>query len=136
MDEWKEVEIRIEKILGEDNERNRKNAIRFKNYLLENLILPIRITGIEDFPWEESYIIGYFSEKEYEVMKKTNPSYTDEFYLIDIQDPNEYDDCIAKIKRITDKKHFLYGLSWFETIDHDNEAFKILDAYSKWHCNY
>lgn len=133
MENWEKL---IETILGKDCERNRENSIRFKEYLLKNLKLPVRVTGIEDFPWEERYVIGGFSKKEYNEMKKDNPSYTDEFDLLDIQDPNEHDDCIGKIRRISDGKVFVFGLSWLEAIDEDSSSFELLDTYSTWHCNY
>ena len=60
----------------------------------------------------------------------------DKYLLLDIKDPNEHDDCIGKIRRISDGKVFVFGLSWLEAIDEDSSSFELLDTYSTWHCNY
>jgi hypothetical protein len=51
-------EQRIHAVLGEDNERTPKNARRYLVHIKKHLSLPLRVTGIEDFPWEESYVLG------------------------------------------------------------------------------
>ena len=66
-------EKRIHAILGDDNERTMQNASRYQSHLLKNLSLPVIVTGTEDFPWEEPYVFGGWSQREYEKLKKTNP---------------------------------------------------------------
>ena len=39
----------------------------------KNLQFPLEVTGIEDFDWEEFYILGPGEKKEYERLKKHNP---------------------------------------------------------------
>ncbi len=51
-------EKRIHAILGDDNERTMQNASRYRTHLLKHLSLPLLVTGIEDFPWEERYVMG------------------------------------------------------------------------------
>ncbi len=97
----KNHEKRIRTILGDDSERNPENACRYRAYLTKHLPLPIRVTGIEDFLWEEPYVFGGWDQEEYKELKKSNPSYTDKFDLLDILDP-ERDDLIAVIRRIAD----------------------------------
>ena len=127
----------IETVLGKNgNNRNEKNIEIFKNYLLAHLKLPVRVTGIEDFPWEERYVFGYGSQKEYANMKKDNPSYADEFDLLDIKDTARSDDLIGKIKRISDRKVFDFELSWLKAVDEKSNAFDLLNAYAIWHTNY
>jgi len=41
---------RIHAVLGDDNERTPKNARRYLVHLKKHLSLPLRVTGIEDFP--------------------------------------------------------------------------------------
>ena len=65
---------RIHAILGDDSKRTIRNAERYRSYLLEHLALPILVTGMEDFPWEEPYVFGGWDQREYEELKKTNPS--------------------------------------------------------------
>ena len=67
-------ERRIHAILGDDNERSIQNASRYQTHLLTHLALPLMVTGIEGFPWEEPYVIGGWDQREYEELKKTNPS--------------------------------------------------------------
>jgi len=131
-----EDEERLSAILGDDNERSQRNASRYREYLLKHLSLPILVTGTEDFPWEEPYVIGGWDEREYEKLKKTNPSYTDTFELQDLEPPDENDEVVAKIRRISDKKVFRIGLSWLCCEDEDSQAYTLLDDYSIWHANY
>jgi hypothetical protein len=104
-------------------------------HLKKHLSLPLRVTGIEDFPWEEPYVLGGWDRNEYEEMKKTNPSYTDKFDLIDILDP-ESDDLIAKIRRISDGRTFQMELSWLRCVDKKSPDYVTLNDYSVWHVNY
>jgi hypothetical protein len=39
------------------------------DYLKRNIEFPCQLTGIEDFPWEEYYVFGPGSKKEYEKLK-------------------------------------------------------------------
>ncbi len=100
-------ERRIATILSDDDlsVTEEKQNIYF-DYLQKNIQNRIILTGMEDFPWEEKYVIGGWSKKEYEKLKKTQPSYTDKFEFIElIEDIDEYG-VIAKVKRVTDKKQF------------------------------
>ena len=128
-------EQRIHAVLGEDNERTPKNARRYLVHLKKHLSLPLRVTGIEDFLWEEPYVFGYRDRNRYVEMKKTNPSYTDEFDLIDILDP-ESDDIIAKIRRVSDGQTFQMGLSWLRCVDKKSPDYVTLNDYSVWYVNY
>ncbi len=127
---------RIHDVVGEDNARCARNAERWRKHLLDCLPLPIRVTGIEDFPWEEPYIFGVWDTSEYGRLKKTRPSYTDTFDLIDIEGPDDYDDLLARIRRIADSKVFHIGLSWLRTEDKNDLLYTTLNDYSIWHTNY
>jgi hypothetical protein len=61
-----------------------KNLVRYKEYLLRRLDWKTVLTGREDFLWEEFYVFGPGDKGEYENLKKTRPSYTDEYELMDI----------------------------------------------------
>ena len=58
-------EQRIHAVLGDDNERTPKNARNYLVHLKKHLSLPLRVTGIEDFPWEEPYVLGGWDRNEY-----------------------------------------------------------------------
>jgi len=128
---------RIREILGKDCECNIQNVLRYFVYLKTTIRYPCRLTGMEDFPWEEPYVLGGWDKKEYEKLKKDNPSYTDEYELVELIKPASGDDEIfAKVRRISDKKIFEIGLSWLECTDSENENYQLIDDYSVWHTNY
>jgi len=132
-----EQDKRIQNILGKDCKRNRQNACRYFEYLKEAIKSPCLLSGIEDFPWEERYVLGGWDQKEYEELKKVNPSYTDEYKLIELLEPaSGGDEIIAKVKRLSDQKVFKIGLSWLECIDSEKENYQLIDDYSVWHVNY
>ncbi len=127
---------RIHDVVGDDDARCSRNAERWRTHLLSRLPLPIRVTGIEDFPWEEPYIFGARDQNEYARMKKTRPSYTDTFDLIGIEGPEDNDDLVARVRRIADRKVFQIGLSWLRTEDKNDFLYNTLNDYSIWHANY
>ncbi|MBU4186466.1 MAG: hypothetical protein KKI12_00380 [Proteobacteria bacterium] len=49
---------RVKEILGKDCKRSSQNAIRYLTYLKKTVKTPCLLTGIEDFLWEEPYMIG------------------------------------------------------------------------------
>lgn len=131
-----EDEKRIHSILGKDKARTMHNALRYRDYLLKHLSLPIIVTGTEDFPWEEPYIFGGWDKREYSKLKETNPSYKDTFELQALEPPREFEDIVANVKRVSDKKIFEIGLSWLRCEDEDSKAYTLLDDYGVWHTNY
>jgi hypothetical protein len=109
----------------------------YREFLKRKLDNPINITGIEDFDWEEFYILGPGSQKEYEKLKKTRPSYTDKYILESID--NEYDEhfgLIANVIRECDKKVFQIPLADLKALDKNTKNYQLLDDYSVWCVNY
>lgn len=111
MSKLDEQEKRIAEILssGEINKeklwKTSKTLKKYFIYLKENLRSPCIMRGIEDFPWEERYVFGYGNKKEYEKLKKDNPSYKDMFEFIAFEnDINEQ--IFVKVKRQSDKNKF------------------------------
>lgn len=99
-------------------------------------------TGIEDFRWEELYVFGPDNKKEYEQLKKTQPSYTDRYELFEIVRNAESpwvmcyeEDVGAGVRRISDGKKFLLGLSELEATDKKSRNYHLLDDYSVWFVN-
>jgi hypothetical protein len=91
---------------------------RFYQHLLRSLKLPCDVTGIEDFRWEEYYILGPGDEAEYEKLCKTQPSYQDTFELLAIEKEvfSEWmmfdgEDLVARVRRKSDDKEFSYPIS-------------------------
>jgi hypothetical protein len=44
-----------------------------KEHIPKHINYPCEVTGIEDFDWEECYLLGPGSEFEYEKIKKNQP---------------------------------------------------------------
>ena len=132
-----EQDKRIIEILGKDCEKNDDNFIKYYKYLKDNISFPCILTGIEDFPWEEKYVIGGWDQKEYEELKKDNPSYTDEFELIEFLEPaSGEDDLFINGKRLSDNKVFELELSWLKCSDSKSNNYQLLDDFSVWQVNY
>ena len=128
---------RIEKILGSECERNSENVFKYLDHLQKNIKASCILTGVEDFPWEEPYVMGSWSQKKYEKLKQSNPSYTDQFELIELLPPeDDENEIIAKVKRKTDQKIFTIGLSWLEATDKGSSNYQLFHDYSVWHINY
>ncbi|KKM66592.1 hypothetical protein LCGC14_1479640 [marine sediment metagenome] len=134
---------RIEAILGDDEEMDLdEEAGVFYKHLKANLRLPCEVTGIEDFRWEEPYVLGVWDEQEYERLKKTQPSYSDRFELIEIAQ-GEYsewmlfseDDIAAHVRRTSDGREFCLGLAELEATDEKSPNYRLIHDYCVWFVN-
>ena len=134
---------RIAAILGKIEELEFNETIdTFYEYLKTNLSLPCEVTGIEDFRWEEIYVFGPGDKEEYDHLKKTQPSYTDQYELLGIDCEAESgwmlfwgEDIGADVRRISDSKKFLLGLSELKATDKKSKNYQLLDDYSVWFVN-
>ena len=73
---------------------------------------------------------------EYAHLKKTRPSYTDEYKLLDIiVDKTVENDLTARIERQSDRKIFTIGLSWLTTKNKECAEFQFLDDFASWVVN-
>jgi hypothetical protein len=137
---FKNQEKRIEAVFQdktEDLSKRMETIIIYKEYLDQNLSYPIELTGIEDFSWEEYYLLGPGSQKEYEKLKKSNPSYLDTFILEKISEQyDDYDGLIVNVIRVTDNKQFQIPLSELKSTNKRSKNYKLLDDYSVWIVNF
>jgi hypothetical protein len=102
---------------------------------------PCEVRGSDDFNWEEPYIFGDWSQSEYKRLKKTQPSSTDRYELLEI-DCEAYsewmlcsDDVAAHVRRLSDGKEFYLGLSELEAIDKKSPNYALLQDYGLWFWN-
>ena len=132
-------EARIIKILGTEEvpEVSEENLLKYRKYLLQHIDRKAILTGREDFPWEEIYIFGPGSRAEYEKLKKSHPSYNDEYELMDIlENEIEENDLIVKVKRLSDGRVFEIGLSWLTTEKNKGNDYQLLDDFATWVVNW
>ena len=143
MPETDAQEVRTEAILGdaEDLEFDKAVAVFFK-HLKANLQLPCEVTGIEDFRWEEPYVLGGWDQDEYEQLKKTRPSYENRYDLLEIRAEgwSEWmmfhgEDIAAHVRRISDGREFILGLSELEATDKKSSNHQHIDDYGTWFVN-
>ena len=69
-------EKRIASIFGTDEvpEVRDETLKIYLNYIKDNIDTTCEVTGIEDFEWEEYYIIGPGSKREHEKLRKIKQS--------------------------------------------------------------
>lgn len=134
----KEFDRKIAKILHSKSiDVGIENLVRYLSYLKKNLQLPCNVTGREDFPWEEEYVIGDGNKKEYQRLKKTQPSYTDIFEIKQFKDSVYHDEGIlVEVKRLSDHKEFVLPLVDLVASDEDSRNSEFLDDYSVWFINH
>lgn len=102
----------------------------------ENIKYPCILTGAEDFSWEEPYLFGSFSQKEYNELKKRRPSYTDRYNLKSLEGIDDLRGILVKVKRIGDKKSFILPLWDLKTAERKDPNHQLIDDYSYWMSNY
>lgn len=137
---FKNYEKRIELLFNnkfDDLSRRPETLAYYKSYLEANLNFPVRITGIEDFSWEEFYLLGPGDKKEYETLKKTKPSYTDIFSMSRFDSYyDEHYGLIARVTRLSDKKRFQLTLADMKAVEKKSPEYQLIEDYSVWFINY
>ena len=134
-------ERRIRGVIGDKPQRAKKSIERWRNHLVSHLVLPCEVTGIEDFQWEEFYVIGPGSAWRYRWLRRNRPSYKDVFDLTGVRIDAESEwsmfpeDLQACVRRKADGKEFVLGLSELEATDKDSMNSQFLDDYSVWFVN-
>ena len=133
-----EEEKRISEILDSQNTLVTEiNLRKYHNYLKNNINISCILTGIEDFDWEEPYLIGGWSKAEYEMKKLTKPSYTDHFALVEfVEKIDNWKGIIVKVKRLSDEKIFDLSLWDLKIFDKDSSDYLLISDYSSWITNY
>ncbi len=134
---------RIHAILPEGGSGSFGDSVeKFYRHLTESLQLPCDVTGIEDFRWEEYYVLGPGDRKEYERLRKTQPSYQDTLELLAIEWDlfSEWmlfhgEDLAGRVRRKSDGKEFHLGLAEIKAVDKHSLNYQLLDDYSVWFVN-
>jgi hypothetical protein len=137
-----EQDKRISKIVGRDEDATFEDGLdKFYEHLTRSLKLPCDVTGVEDFRWEEYYVLGPGSPKEYERLRKTQPSFQDKFELLRIGKDGQsqwmmfFEDLTAHVRRKIDGKEFILGLAEIKAVDRKSANYQLLDDYAVWFVN-
>lgn len=138
MEEFEEQKQRIADTLGVENLAvTLKSLTLYREYLRRNLDMPCTMTGIEGFPWEEKYVLGFDEKTEHETLKEKQPSCTDIYELKRFEDlMDETTGIIVKVKRIKDNRRFVLELASLKAIDKTSKNYILLDDYSAWFFNH
>ncbi|MFH1264593.1 MAG: hypothetical protein ABIK89_02625 [Planctomycetota bacterium] len=136
-------DARIGAIIGDDDESTFDDCVAsFFDHLTTALRLPCDVTGIEDFRWEEYYVLGPGDPKEHEQLRKNQPSYEDTFELLAIEEDVVSDwmmyhgeDLAGHVRRKSDGKEFYLGLAEIEAVDKKSTNYQLLDDYAVWFVN-
>jgi len=136
-------DARIEEIVGGDEELTFDDCLeKFYDHLRSSLQLPCNVTGIEDFRWEEYYVIGPGDPEEHERLRKNQPSFEDTFELLAIEEDvySEWmifhgEDLADHLRRKTDGKEFYLGLAEVEAVDKKSKNYQLLNDYAVWFVN-
>jgi len=135
-------DARINQVVGADEASSFDDGVeKFCDHLRRSLQLPCDVTGIEDFGWEEYYVIGPGDPKEHAALRKENPSYKDKFELLAV-DQEAYsewmmcsDDLAGHVRRKSDGKEFYLGLSEIRAVDKKSKNYQLLHDYAVWFVN-
>lgn len=138
---WNKQVIRILAILGINKEKDagvyENTLAKYMDYLKSDIEFPCQVTGIEDFEWEEFYVLGPGDKREYEKLKKTKPSYTDKYEILNFfSEPDDFYGIIVRVKRLSDKKKFELPLADLKTVKKESPNIQLLHDYSVWFVNY
>ena len=142
VNEQHQQDQRILAVIGNDDVETGEALQHWYRHLLSSLKLPCDVTGIEDFQWEEFYVVGPGDTTEYHNLRRKRPSYRDIFELtaIDIGSDSEWsmfaDDLKAHVRRKTDGKHFVLGLSELKATKESSFEYQLLHDYAVWLTNY
>ncbi|MCT7952117.1 calcium-binding protein [Ancylothrix sp. C2] len=133
-----ELAARVKKNLRSLNlEVSDKNLETYLNYLDKNLEKPFNLTSREEFLWEDEYLYGGKSQKEYEKLKKIRPCYTDTFKFLGFDNfIDEEAGILVNVERLRDKKKFTLPLCDLKAIVKTSPNYQLLEDYSLWLVNY
>ena len=138
----REQEQRIGEVVGVDKdgdfvEVNDQTLAAYKSHLRNQLEFPVKLTGTEDFSWEEYYIIGPGSKKEHDRLRKTKPSYLDTYELLEFQDEvDSWAGLKVSVKRLEDGRQFVLPLGDLQARDENSNNYQLINDYVVWFVNW
>ena len=139
--DWDAAFARADAILG-GRDLDRDEALDLMlAHLKANLQMPCEVTGVEDFNWEEPYVLGAWNRDRYRRLRKTQPSYRDRYQLLalDREGASEWmmfdEDIAAHVQRVSDGRKFTLGLTELKATDKSSPNYQLIDDYAVWFVN-
>jgi hypothetical protein len=131
-----EFEIELQEILGSSNlEVNEQNLQQYLQFLKERIKPPYKLTGNGIFDWEEEYVRGGKSKKEYEKLKKHQPCSTDTFKLVQFCEVGT-EGILVKVERTSDRRQFVLPLIDLDVTTEDPQHLDLIENYLLWFYSY
>ena len=134
-----ENEARLRLVFGRDEVPGvtKRTMREYRRYLSKHLSRRCRVTGRDDFPWEEFYVFGPGDPEEYEELKKDRPSYADQYAIVKlVAEPSIGYDIMAVAERLIDGKRFELELSWLKAVDEKSSDYQLLEDFGSWQVNW
>jgi hypothetical protein len=136
-------DARIEAITGDDESASFNESVdKFYAHLTTALELPCDVTGVEDFGWEEFYVIGPGDPEEHAKLRQNQPSFEEIYELLAIEQDVESEwmmfhgeDLAAHVRRKSDGKEFWLGLAEIKAVNQGSKNFQLIDDYADWFIN-
>lgn len=136
-------DARIAKIVGDDEVSSFEDGVeKFYHHLQKSMQLPCDVTGVEDFRWEEYYVIGPGDPQEHERLRQNQPSFRDTFELIAIEADVDSEwmlfhgeDLAGHVRRRSDGKEFYLGLAELKAVARKSRNYQLLHDYAVWFVN-
>lgn len=133
-------EERIQAVMGGcEQVVSQRSVGLFCRHLKARLTLPCEVTGIGTFEWEEPYLLGGGSRREYARLKKTRPCHDDRYELLSIGRGrgskwmmHAGEDIVAHGRRVGDGQEFDLGLSELKAVDGESPEGRLLEDYAVW----
>lgn len=130
---------RLKTIVGQDGTIatvSLKTLAVYQKYLEKKMKRPCLLTGRKSLPWEEPYIRGDRSEKEYELYQKTNASYRDIFKLLGFESKSKTYSIHVKVRRVSDQRKFELPLDYLKPVDKKHPNSELILDYTNWLLNW
>lgn len=128
---------RIAEILSiKDTSVSQENLLKFRTALLKYLNEKTLLTGIQEYGWEERYVLGFGSKEEYAALRKENASYADHFKFLSLSEIEIGDwDLYINVSRVSDDKKFELKLSNLKAEQGKLGLTRMLEDFVVWVVN-
>ena len=118
---------------------SKESIEKYYQHIKKELDKQLLLTGRDSlgyFEWEERFEWGGGDISEFNQLKETHGSYTDQYQLASLVKDDSGEKILAGVVRLSDQKQFYIPLDDLEAGKQDSKAWQILEDYSCWYVNY